>query len=89
MAAASAVRRSIYLAQAAYPQRMKRIHVVGARPFLASSLQLMRSCVNEKVRNRVSILRTKNILLKRKKLERVQYLRKIFLAQVLNESRYR
>ncbi|KAL0818273.1 hypothetical protein ABMA28_008763 [Loxostege sticticalis] len=55
MAAASAVRRSIYLAQAAYPQRMKRIHVVGARPFLASSLQLMRSCVNEKVRNRYYI----------------------------------
>ncbi|KAL4711844.1 hypothetical protein ACJJTC_006013 [Scirpophaga incertulas] len=55
MAAANAVRRSIYLAQAAYPQRMKRIHVVGARPFLASSMQLMRSCVNEKIRRRYYI----------------------------------
>lgn len=55
MAAAGAVRRSIYLAQAAYPQRLKRIHVVGARPFLASSLQFMRSCVNEKIRRRYYI----------------------------------
>nr|XP_013189581.1 unnamed protein product [Amyelois transitella] len=55
MAAANVVRRAIHLAQAAYPQRMKRIHVVGARPFLASSLQLMRSCVNEKIRRRYYI----------------------------------
>ncbi|XP_026740886.1 alpha-tocopherol transfer protein-like [Trichoplusia ni] len=51
-AAANAVRRAIQLAQAAYPQRLKRIHVVGSPPFLASSLQLMRSCVNEKIRRR-------------------------------------
>ncbi|XP_045503667.1 alpha-tocopherol transfer protein-like [Colias croceus] len=51
-AAANSVRRSIYLAQAAYPQRMKRIHVVGAAGLVASSLNLMRSCVNEKVRKR-------------------------------------
>ncbi|CAH0696791.1 unnamed protein product [Spodoptera exigua] len=51
-AAANAVRRSIQLAQAAYPQRLKRIHVVGAPPFLASSLALMRSCVNEKIKRR-------------------------------------
>ncbi|KAG6446843.1 retinol-binding protein pinta [Manduca sexta] len=51
-AAASAIRRGIQLAQSAYPQRLKRIHVVGAPPFLASSLQLMRSCVNEKIRRR-------------------------------------
>ncbi|XP_053617419.1 alpha-tocopherol transfer protein-like [Plodia interpunctella] len=55
MAATNAVRRSIHLAHAAYPQRMKRIHVVGARPFLASSLQLIRSCVNEKIRSRYYI----------------------------------
>lgn len=50
----SAIRRGIHLAQAAYPQRLKRVHVVGAAPFFFSSLQLMRSCVNEKVRRRVS-----------------------------------
>ncbi|KAF9417343.1 hypothetical protein HW555_005559 [Spodoptera exigua] len=53
-AAANAVRRSIQLAQAAYPQRLKRIHVVGAPPFLASSLALMRSCVNEKIKRRIN-----------------------------------
>ncbi|XP_049879158.1 alpha-tocopherol transfer protein-like [Pectinophora gossypiella] len=51
-AAFGPIRRAIQLAQAAYPQRLKRVHVVGAPPFLASSLQLMRSCVNEKVRRR-------------------------------------
>ncbi|CAK1541617.1 unnamed protein product [Leptosia nina] len=51
-AGANAIRRSIYLAQGAYPQRMRRIHVVGAPGLVASSLNLMRSCVNEKVRNR-------------------------------------
>ncbi|XP_045453863.1 retinol-binding protein pinta-like [Melitaea cinxia] len=51
-AAAGMVRRSIQLAQAAYPQRMRRIHVVGAPALVASSLHLMRSCVNEKVRKR-------------------------------------
>ncbi|OWR54967.1 retinol-binding protein pinta-like [Danaus plexippus] len=51
-AAAGAVRRSIQLAQAAYPQRMRRIHVVGAPALVASSLNLMRACVNEKVRKR-------------------------------------
>ncbi|KAJ0173063.1 hypothetical protein K1T71_011239 [Dendrolimus kikuchii] len=51
-AAASAIRRGIQLAQAAYPQRLKRIHVVGAQSFLASSLQLMRSCVAEKIKKR-------------------------------------
>lgn len=51
-AAANAVRRSIQLAQAAYPQRLKRIHVVGSPPFLASSLALMRNCVNEKIKRR-------------------------------------
>ncbi|KAM3963786.1 alpha-tocopherol transfer protein-like [Aphomia sociella] len=55
MAAANAVRRSIHLAQAAYPQRLKRIHVVGAPYVFASSLQLMRSCVNEKIRRRYYI----------------------------------
>ncbi|XP_045771122.1 alpha-tocopherol transfer protein-like [Maniola jurtina] len=50
--AAGAVRRSIHLAQAAYPQRMRRIHVVGAPSLIASSINLMRSCVNEKVRKR-------------------------------------
>ena len=55
-ASASAVRRSIQLAQAAYPQRMRRIHVVGAPSLVASSLNLMRSCVNEKIRKRVQIL---------------------------------
>ncbi|XP_037872374.1 alpha-tocopherol transfer protein-like [Bombyx mori] len=51
-AAAGAIRRGIQLAQAAYPQRLKRIHVVGAPTFLASSLQLMRNCVNEKIKRR-------------------------------------
>lgn len=51
-AGANALRRSIQLAQAAYPQRLKRIHVVGSPPFLASSLALVRSCVNEKIRRR-------------------------------------
>lgn len=55
-AAANAVRRAIQLAQAAYPQRLKRIHVVGSPPFLASSLQLMRNCVNEKIKRRVCII---------------------------------
>ncbi|XP_059052351.1 retinol-binding protein pinta-like [Achroia grisella] len=55
MAAANVVRRSIHLAQAAYPQRLKRIHVVGAPTLFASSLQLMRSCVNEKIRRRYYI----------------------------------
>ncbi|KOB78635.1 CHOp24 [Operophtera brumata] len=44
------------LAQAAYPQRLKRVHVVGASPFLASSLELMKSFVNEKVKKRVDEL---------------------------------
>lgn len=48
-----AIRRGIHLAQAAYPQRLKRVHVVGAPPYLVSPLQLMRSIVNEKVRRRV------------------------------------
>ncbi|CAH0713761.1 unnamed protein product, partial [Brenthis ino] len=51
-ASASSVRRSIQLAQAAYPQRMRRIHVVGAPTLVASSLNLMRACVNEKIRKR-------------------------------------
>ncbi|XP_063541516.1 alpha-tocopherol transfer protein-like [Cydia strobilella] len=51
-AAAGTVRRGIHLAHAAYPQRLKRIHVVGAPSFIASSLQLMRSCMNEKVKRR-------------------------------------
>ncbi|VVC88787.1 alpha-tocopherol transfer protein-like [Leptidea sinapis] len=51
-ASANIVRRSIYLAQAAYPQRMKRIHVVGAPGIVSSSLNLMRACVNEKVKQR-------------------------------------
>uniref|UniRef100_S4NR01 Cellular retinaldehyde-binding protein n=4 Tax=Pararge aegeria TaxID=116150 RepID=S4NR01_9NEOP len=50
--AAGAVRRSIHLAQAAYPQRMRRIHVVGAPSLIASSINLMRSCVTEKIRKR-------------------------------------
>ncbi|CAB3220462.1 unnamed protein product [Arctia plantaginis] len=51
-AAINTVRRAIHLAQAAYPQRLKRIHVVGSPPFLASSLALTRNCVNEKIRRR-------------------------------------
>ncbi|XP_075983964.1 alpha-tocopherol transfer protein-like [Anticarsia gemmatalis] len=51
-AAVNAIRRGIQLAQAAYPQRLKRIHVVSSPPFLASSLALMRNCVNEKIRRR-------------------------------------
>ncbi|CAH2052085.1 unnamed protein product, partial [Iphiclides podalirius] len=51
-AAASSVRRAIHLAHAAYPQRMRRIHVVGAPPLIASSLAFIRSCVNEKIRKR-------------------------------------
>lgn len=53
--AVSAVRRGTQLAQVAYPQRLKRIHVVGAPPFIMASLQLMRSFVNEKVRKRYLI----------------------------------
>ncbi|KAI8442219.1 hypothetical protein MSG28_005800 [Choristoneura fumiferana] len=52
-AAAGAVRRGIHLAHAAYPQRLLRIHVVGAPPFIASTLQLMRSCMNEKIKRRL------------------------------------
>lgn len=48
-----AIRRGIHLAQSAYPQRLKRVHVVGVPPYLVAPLQLMRSCVNEKVRRRV------------------------------------
>ncbi|CAG9791431.1 unnamed protein product [Diatraea saccharalis] len=55
LASANTVRRSVYLAQAAYPQRMKRIHVVGARPVVTSVIQLMRSCVNEKIKRRYYI----------------------------------
>ncbi|RVE50298.1 hypothetical protein evm_005133, partial [Chilo suppressalis] len=55
LTAANTVRRSVYLAQAAYPQRMKRIHVVGARPVITSTIQFMRSCVNEKIRRRYYI----------------------------------
>ncbi|XP_072934443.1 alpha-tocopherol transfer protein-like [Epargyreus clarus] len=51
-AGANAVRRSIHLAQTAYPQRMRRIHVVGAPALVASSINFMRSCVNEKIRKR-------------------------------------
>ncbi|XP_068623720.1 alpha-tocopherol transfer protein-like [Battus philenor] len=51
-AAANAVRRAIHLAHAAYPQRLRQIHVVGAPPLMASSLNFIRSCVNEKIRNR-------------------------------------
>ncbi|XP_014356300.2 retinol-binding protein pinta [Papilio machaon] len=51
-AAANSVRRAIHLAHAAYPQRMRRIHVVGAPPLIASSLNFIRSCVNEKIRRR-------------------------------------
>ncbi|KAI5634056.1 CRAL/TRIO domain-containing protein [Phthorimaea operculella] len=54
-AAFGSIRRAIQLAHSAYPQRLKRIHVVNAPPFLASSLQLMRSCVNDKVRRRYVI----------------------------------
>ncbi|KAG7303547.1 hypothetical protein JYU34_012076 [Plutella xylostella] len=50
--AITAIRRGIHLAHAAYPQRLKRNHIVGAPAFLASSLQLMRSCMNEKVKRR-------------------------------------
>lgn len=56
--AVGAIRRGIHLAQAAYPQRLKRVHVVSAPPFLASTLQLMRSFMNEKVRRRF-LLHTK------------------------------
>lgn len=52
-AAINTIRRAIHLAQAAYPQRLKRIHVVGSPPFLASTLALTRNCVNEKIRRRV------------------------------------
>lgn len=51
-ASVNAIRRSIHLAQAAYPQRLKRIHVIGCHSFFATSLALIRSCVNEKIRRR-------------------------------------
>ncbi|CAG5044224.1 unnamed protein product [Parnassius apollo] len=50
--AANSVRRAIHLAHTAYPQRMRRIHIVGAPPLIASSINFIRSCVNEKIRRR-------------------------------------
>lgn len=53
--AITAIRRGIHLAHAAYPQRLKRIHVLGASPLMASTLQFIRSCTGEKIKKRVSL----------------------------------
>ncbi|XP_041971529.1 alpha-tocopherol transfer protein-like [Aricia agestis] len=51
-AAMTVIRRGIHLAHSAYPQRLRRIHVIGAPGVFAASLNLMKSWVNEKIRQR-------------------------------------
>ncbi|GBP74874.1 Alpha-tocopherol transfer protein-like [Eumeta japonica] len=50
--AANALRRGVQLAHAAYPQRLKCVHVFAAPAFLASTIQLLRSFMSETIRRR-------------------------------------
>lgn len=50
--AGSLLKKALSLAQGAYPQRLKEIHIINAHPFVNKSINLFRSFMKEKMRNR-------------------------------------
>ncbi|KAJ1520158.1 hypothetical protein ONE63_004374 [Megalurothrips usitatus] len=50
--AGTMLKKALGLAQNAYPQRLKEIHVINAHPFVNRGINLIRSFLNEKMRNR-------------------------------------
>ncbi|KAK3910648.1 Alpha-tocopherol transfer protein-like [Frankliniella fusca] len=50
--AGSMLKKVLSLAQGAYPQRLKEIHIINAHPFVNKGINLFRSFMKEKMRNR-------------------------------------
>ncbi|XP_034231247.1 alpha-tocopherol transfer protein-like [Thrips palmi] len=50
--AGSLLKKALTLAQTAYPQRLKEIHIINAHPFVNRGINLFRSFMKEKMRNR-------------------------------------
>lgn len=48
------LKKALNIAQEAYPQRLKEIHIINAPPFITRVINFARQLMKEKMRNRVS-----------------------------------